>query len=456
MATLVPIPKLGQSEEVVSIVRWHKQVGDRVAKGDVLFEVETDKAVLEVESQFEGTLLKIVVPEGQEVPVMSIAAVLGEPGEPIPDIPEPPKPERKPEAPTAPAPAAPRTRPAARKAGEAPAETPAPAPAAPPTPVRKTVSPRARRLAKRFLLDPEDIPGTGPGGRVTSRDVLRRADELGHIERKFTPAALNLARRLELTLSDISLPADRRRITVRDVRRAAEERPREMPRMRRVIARRMIEAKQNIPHFYVTVSADMTALLERRRALREVGVSVSINDFIVRAVALALREYPQVNSTTTDGEHVRRHARVNIGIAVSLDDGLLVPVLHDADGLDVFEIHDRARRLIDLAREGRVPPDALKGGTFTISNMGMLNVENFAAIINPGESAILAVSSVVPSPIVDDERKIVVRDLMKMTLSADHRVIDGALAANFINAVRRRLEDVAFWDGEVGGSAQIC
>ncbi len=465
MATLVPIPKLGQSEETVSIVKWHKAEGDTVAKGDVLFEVETDKAVLEVESQFEGTLLKIAVPEGREVPVMTIAAVLGEPGEPIPPIPPPPKPEGAGKKTAVPAPVASAKSAAAAAPTAAPAESAAAAPSAPsaaPGPTttgtlpaagpseRKAVSPRARKFAKGFLIHVRDVPGTGPGGRVVQRDVEAYLEQIGYFARRITPAARNLAAELGLAITEIQPSGTSGRITVADVRRADLERPKPMSRLRQVIARRLQQAKQTIPHFYVTLSVDMTALMDYRRKLRGAGYPLSLNDFVIKAVAMALGEHPTLNSHTDDGTHVRRSTSVNVGFAVSIENGLVVPVLHRADQMELDELHDAVKELADKARAGKLAPAEMTGGTFTVSNMGMLNVENFAAIINPGESGILAVSSVLPTPVADAERNITVRDMMKVTLSADHRVVDGAEGAAFVNTVRRFLEDLTFWKKMTG------
>ncbi|NOY79923.1 MAG: 2-oxo acid dehydrogenase subunit E2 [Kiritimatiellaeota bacterium] len=459
MATLVPIPKLGQSEETVSIVKWHKAEGDTVAKGDVLFEVETDKAVLEVESQFEGTLLKIAVPEGREVPVMTVAAVLGEPGEAIPPIPPPPKPEsgeKKPGVPApSPAPSAATRKPSAAPLAPSAAAAPASGavlPAGPPK--RKTISPRARKFAEGFLIRVEDVSGTGPGGRVVQRDVEAYLERIGYFARKITPAARNLAARLGLGITEIEATGMSGRITVADVRRAELDRPKPMSRIRQIIARRLQQAKQTIPHFYVTVSVDMTTLVNYRRKLRSAGYPLSLNDFVIKAVAAALSEHPALESHTDDGVHVRRSTHVNIGLAVSIENGLVVPVLHRADRMELDELHDAVKELADKARTGKLTPEEMSGGVFTVSNMGMLNVENFAAIINPGESGILAVSSVQPVPVADPERNVVVRDMMKITLSADHRVVDGAEGAAFVNTVRRYLEDSTFWEQLTGISAE--
>jgi len=214
--------------------------------------------------------------------------------------------------------------------------------------------------------------------------------------------------------------------------------------MRQVIAERLTRSFTTKPHFFVTVSVDVTELSAWRERLRQQGRNYSITDFIVRAAALALSEFPDVNSTT-DGRSVQWHCHIHIVRAVSLDNGLVVPVIRDARDLGVEEIHERAGELIAKARAGKLTPDEMAGSTFTISNMGMLDVENFTAIINPGESAILAVSSARPEPVVRNGQ-VVVRTMMKMTLSSDHRLIDGALAARFINAIKTRLEDIALWN----------
>ncbi len=440
MSTLVPIPKLGQSEETVKIEKWRAKEGDKIKKGDILFEVETDKAVLEVESQFEGTLLKIAIKEGVEVPVMSVAAVIGEPGEPIPAI-EAPKPIKKDEAKAAPSaasaagkPAQPRPSSAAPSAQQFVVQQPAPVEQRKPRP-----TPRARFYAKDFLIDLEKVPATGGDGtRITESDVKKYLEASGYFSRKITPAAFNIAKKEKLELLSIEGTGESGRITVEDVRAAASEKPREFNTMRKVIAKRLAESKQRIPHFYVTVSVDMSEVAKKRKELKDEGIQLSVNDFIIKAVALSLKEFPMVNADT-DGVSVRYKSKVNIGIAVSLEGGLVVPVVRNADKKALDEIHAEVAEFAEKARTGKLAPDDMKGGTFTISNMGMLNVENFAAIINPGETAILAVSSAQPTPVVRDG-KIVVRDMMKITLSADHRAVDGADGAKFLSAVRQKLE----------------
>lgn len=464
MATLVPIPKLGQSEETVTLVKWHKAEGDTVKKGEVLLEVETDKAVLEVESQFEGTLLKIVLPEGAEVPVMSTCCVIGAEGDEIPAIPKPEAPAKKqeqkqkqasapssgagppyPSASPAPAPAA---KPEPRAAAPGAAATAAPVPEMPAAPARNPVSPRARRFARDLLIDLDRVPGSGPNGRVIEADVEAYLDSSGYNDLKVTPAAFNIAKRAGLNLLPIDGTGAGGRITVADVRRAEQELPQPMSRMRRIIAQRLTQSKQTIPHFYVTVSVDMTNLIALRKNLKAKGVALSVNDFIMKSVIHALGEVPRVNAVTDDGQTLRMRMNVHLGMAVNLEGGLAVPVVRNAQNLELDELHAEASELIDKARAGKATPEELSGSTFTISNMGMMNVEEFSAIIQPGESAILAVSSAVPTPVADENRNVVVRDMMKITLSADHRVIDGVLAATFLNTVKRQLENTEYWQGQ--------
>ena len=458
MAVKVPIPKLGQSEETVTIASWRVKEGDTIKKGDILFEVETDKAVLEVESQFAGKLLKIFIPAGKVVPVMSICAVIGEAGEAIPAVEE---------VKAAPAPVAEKKAAAPAAAAPAPAPAPAAAPAAVPKSTGKDVrfepasssgpspadhkpnpSPRARKYAEEFLIDLNKVPGTGgDSGRVTEQDVKTYLEASGYNDKKITPVAFNVARQEKLELLSLDGTGENGRITLSDVKDAVMEKPQEMNTMRKVIAQRLTESKQRIPHFYVTTSIDMSELAAKRNELKEKGINLSVNVFIVKAVALALKEFPLVNAST-DGKSVVRKSKVNVGVAVSIDNGLVVPVIKNTDRKDLDEIQAEVADFAEKARKGKISPDDMKGGTFTISNMGMLDVENFCAIINPGESAILAVSSAMPTPVVKDNQ-IVIRNMMKVTLSCDHRVIDGAMGAQFVNAVKKKLEDKKLWDSMV-------
>ena len=423
MATKIPVPRLGQSEETVTIQSWKVKEGDVIKKGDVLFDVETDKAVLDVESQFEGTVLKILVPAGKEVPVLCTGLIVGNPGEDISAL-------------------------VAEAAAPAPKAAPAaPAPkAAAAAPAKKPVSPRARAFAKDYLIDLNKVPGTGGDvGRVTEKDVKDYLEASGYNAKKITPAALNVARENKLELLSLNGSGEGGRITLADVKDAVAELPKPMSTMRKVIARRLSESKHVMPHFYVTVSIDMSAVKAKRAALKKQNISISVNVFIAKAVALALKEFPNINAECI-GDAVVHKTKVNLGIAVSLDNGLVVPVIRNADRKALDELADEIAEQAGKARSGKLTPEDMSGGSFTISNMGMMNVENFCAIINPGESGILAVSSAIPTPVVDKEGNIVVRDMMKITLSVDHRIVDGSEGAKFVNAVKAKLEDAALWD----------
>jgi pyruvate dehydrogenase E2 component (dihydrolipoamide acetyltransferase) len=459
MVRPITMPKLGQSEEVGTLVRWRKKVGDTVAKGDILFEIETDKALLEVESFFEGTLLKIAVQEGSTVPINTTVGFVGDPGEAVPEAVAPIPEARKPEPPSvsseAPRQAAPPARGIPQPRLEGPVsqaghvgavrEPPLPlAPTlAPPAPEVFRISPRAAKLVRESAINPTPIVGTGPFGRIVERDVKNYLDSKGYYQIRITPAAKRLAAKEDIDILTLDGKTGPGRITVAVVQRAVAEKPQPMSRMRQVIASRLTESFTTTPHFFITVAVDMTELVNLRTELKAQGASYTLTDFIVKAVALSLVEFPVVNSTT-DGKNVRWHSKVHLGLAVNLEQGLVVPVIRDAEELSLAELHDCASELVAKARAGKLTPDEMGGSTFTISNMGMLDIENFTAIINPGESAILAVSSTLKQPVVKDGQ-IVVRDIMKMTLSSDHRIIDGATAARFANAIKQKLEEISLW-----------
>ena len=468
MVRPITMPKLGQSEEVGTLVRWRKKVGDAVAKGDILFEIETDKALLEVESFFEGTLLKIAVEEGSTVPIHTTVGFVGDPGEAVPETPAP----ARVSAPASPAVgsapvaalgkppglprqlAAPAGAPGAAALASAPARQVSTPPIAAPgrlqgLPRAETVpevfriSPRAAKLARESAIDPTPIAGTGPLGRIVERDVKNYLESKGYYQLRITPAAKRRARGACIDVLSLGEPSLPQPITLTRVERAITELPQPLSRMRQSIASRLTASFTTTPHFFLTVAVDVTELGSLRAELKAQGATYTVTDFILKAVALSLVEFPVVNSTT-DGRNVRWHSKVHLGLAVNLEHGLVVPVIRDADELSLAELHDYATELVAKARAGKLTPDEMSGSTFTISNMGMLEIENFTAIINPGESAILAVSSTLRQPVVKDG-EIVARDLMKMTLSSDHRIIDGATAARFANAIKQKLEEISLW-----------
>jgi pyruvate dehydrogenase E2 component (dihydrolipoamide acetyltransferase) len=422
MPTPIYMPRPGQMTEECTVQTWLKHEGDAVHKGDVMFEIETDKASMEVESFDEGVILRILVAEGQTVPVNTVVAWVGQAGEAIPDSPAIVAPDDPVQASVEPV----------VVAGTAPTASAAPmtASATRPRGGRLAISPRASGLAAELGVDPRSVVGSGPGGRIVEHDIraAAAASEPGRVVSDM-PGASAAGMALETSGS------------VATVDPFETEAPEPLSRMRQIIASRLTESVTTIPHFTVTVAVDMTALVAFRAELRRDGSPISITDVIHYATAQTLADFPLVNART-DGRQLWRRARVNLGMAVSVPGGLLVPVLRDAHVRTLPELNEMAASLVARARAGRLGPDDLSGGTFTVSNMGMFGIEQFSAIINPGESAILAVSSVLPTAVAIGDG-LAVRQVMRLTLSADHRLVDGELGARFLNGLRRRLEDVS-------------
>ena len=445
--TKVVMPKLSEQMETGKIIKWLKQEGDRVQSGDIVAEVETDKSDVEMEAFGSGVLRKILVPAGASVPVGGLIGVIAEPNDDIAAVVA----QAGGGAPSAAAPAPPAAAPAAAAKAPAAAEmagrpaavppqprredpaarTPAPAagPTAPARPVapaptpavaapaqgdggaRVKASPLARKIAAQSGVDLKLVHGSGPGGRVVRRDVEAAAS--GDAA---TAEAMPAAPGVEF-----------------------EDRP--LSQMRAAIARRMPLSKAPVPHFYVTSEIAMdraSALREQLNAL-DGQPKISVNDFVVRACALTLLDHPGVNASF-QGESIRVYHRAHIGIAVALEDGLITPVLRDAHAKPLAQIAVEARDLAERARGRKLRASELSGATFSISNLGMLDVAEFSAIINPPEGAILAVGSVRQVPVVTDGALAVGRRMM-MTISCDHRVMDGAMGARFLQDVKRRLEE---------------
>lgn len=445
MAQAVIFPKMGQTMEEGAIVKWHKKEGDEIKKGDILFEIETDKAALEIESFFEGTLLKIFIGEGITVPVNTIVGYIGQKGEAVPDAPPQPAPAApKVEVKTAPASVQQTAVPSPVTASQ-PAAMPArtAAPVEPQLPKRLFISPRARVLVDECVINPARIKGTGQGGRITEKDVKAYLETSGYNRLKVTPAAKEIARKEGIDLATVRGTGEGGKIRTEDIKRAIDEKPKTMSKMRQVIARRLTESFTSTPHFYVTVSTDMTEIMKYRQELKSKGADFTVTDFILKSVVMALQEFPAVNSVC-DGTSTAWRSSVNLGLATSVPDGLVVPPIRNAQDLSMKELHDTAKTLAGKAREGKLLPDEMTGSTFTVSNMGMMDVENFHAIINPGEAAILAVASTKEMPVVKDGQ-IVIRAIMKITLSCDHRIVDGAMGAAFVNSIKRKLEDIELW-----------
>jgi pyruvate dehydrogenase E2 component (dihydrolipoamide acetyltransferase) len=427
MAIPIRMPMPGQMTEECTVLQWYKAEGETVAKGDPLFEIETDKSNMEIEAFDEGTLLRIDAPEGATVPVEAIVAWIGQPGEELPEADKPgtAAAPAAPATPATPAPATTETLPAPGAPESPPFQERAEAAALSLTPVppaggKLKISPRASRVAAELGVDPRSVTGTGPGGRIVERDVRAAGGSAA------APAVASAAQAPTAPVAQPPAPAS--------VVGEGEQ----LSRMRQTIARRLTE-NTSVPTFTVTVAVDMTELLDYRAQLKAAGSSISVTDFVHVAVVQALGEFPLLNAST-DGVQVWKHEHVHLGVAVSVPTGLLVPVVRDADMLSVKGLHDKTAETVAAARDGALAPDALSGSTFSVSNMGMFGVEQFTAIINPGESGILAVSSVTPE-VRPFAGGMAIRQMMRITLTADHRLVDGAMGADFVNAVKRRLED---------------
>jgi pyruvate dehydrogenase E2 component (dihydrolipoamide acetyltransferase) len=398
MATEIVMPRLSDTMEKGTIVRWLKQEGQEVKKGEPLAEIETDKATMPLESYASGVLLRILLPEGQSAPIGTPIAEIGAPGE------------------ARPSPAAAPTQAAAQVA--APAVAPAP-PSRPPeeVPGRVLASPIARRLAEELSIDLSTVKGTGPGGRITREDVE-------------AAAAARIAAPPTGPIAPPPAPA---------APTAPLARP--LTHMQETIARRMVQSKTTIPHFYVTAEVDMAEAARLRAQLNQAwpDAHISFSDLIVKATGLALRACPVVNASWRD-DHIEFHERVNVGYAVAVENGLLVPVLHDVDRTDLRTLSKSLKDLVQRTREGRSVPGDFEGGTFTISNLGQYPVEDFLAIVNPPESGILAVGRIEKKPVVRDD-SIVISERVHLSLSGDHRVFYGATAGEFLGELKRLLEN---------------
>ncbi len=446
MPIQILMPALSPTMTEGKIARWLKHEGDQVKSGDVIAEIETDKATMEVEAVDEGKLGKLLVPEGAEGVAVNtpIALLLGE-GEDASALANV-KPPAKPAAPPAAA------RPEQAKAtAPAPAPTPAksPSPAAPaPPPVGATptkpaapssvqgngadriaVSPLARRLAKEAGIDLARLSGSGPHGRIVKADIDAAVATGGAAPRaleKLRAPAAEPGKAIELP----GLPP-------------FTELP--LTTMRKVIARRLLEAKQTQPHFYLSIDCRIDKLLELRKELNdsapegEGGYKLSVNDFVIRASALALRKVPAANASWTDSA-IRLYKRADISVAVAIPNGLITPVIHGADQKGLAEISNEMRDLAARARDGKLKPEEFQGGTFSISNLGMYGIRDFAAVLNPPQGAILAVGVGEERPVVKD-KALAIATVMTCTLSVDHRVVDGAIGAQFLAAFKKLIED---------------
>jgi pyruvate dehydrogenase E2 component (dihydrolipoamide acetyltransferase) len=418
MAESVTMPKLGFDMAEGKLVRWVKAEGEAVVKGNVLAEIETDKATVEVESSFSGVVARHLVEEGATVPVGTPIAILAAAGEKVEDV-------------TAAAGGKKEIKPAAAVEKAAQAVQPEAAGAAVVEGGRVKASPLAKRMARQQKVDLAAVRGSGPGGRITRKDI-----ETALIAR---PGVAAVPVPVSPAGSASTMPETAS--TQAAVEPGAEDERVEMNRLRAAIGRRMLESKQQVPHFYVTHEYHMDGLMAARSEINTLlpdEQKLSVNDFIIKGTALALKRFPGLNSSL-QGSSILRHAAVNVGVAVAVTGGLLTIVVHHADQKALRVISEEVKAMAVRVRDGKVRPEDIEGSTFSISNLGMFDVEHFVAIINPPESAILAVGSAKQVPVVVDG-VVKVGYRMKATLSADHRVSDGAEAAQFLQALGEYLE----------------
>jgi pyruvate dehydrogenase E2 component (dihydrolipoamide acetyltransferase) len=445
----VVLPRLGQTVEEASIDAWRVNEGDAVKKGDILLEITTDKATLEVESYVQGTVLKIYADAGSTVPVNAVIAYVGDPDKDEAPA-EPPTPVAA-EEPAASAPAsagapagtatAAGTSAAPATASSAAVAAPSP-PAAPQRPGRLFISPRAKRRAGIEKVTPLAVRGSGPNGRIVEDDVLAYVEKVNEL--RVTSTAREIAARRGVDLLTVKGTGTGGRIMKADVESAPALAPAgtgrtlEWTPARRIIAQRMSQSKAQAPHFYLQVEIDMTDAFAWRSEMKAAGTKVSFNDLIMKAIAVGFGEVPVMNASWA-GEDIALHASVDVALAVSIDDGLVTPVVRGIDRLDLEGIAEQSAALIEKARGKRLAPFEYEGGTITVSNLGMYGVVNFIPIINPGQASILGVGEIADKVVAIDGG-IGVRKMMGVTLSIDHRVANGADAAAFLQVVKAALE----------------
>ena len=404
MAEIIRMPKMSDTMEEGVIAEWLKKVGDEVKSGDVLAEVETDKATMELESYDDGTLLHIGVKSGDSVPVNGVIAIIGDKGEDVDDIlknlnstPNEEKVEDIPE-----------------EKKETKSEE---------TVIEKTndndrkrikVSPLAKKLASDKGVNLSEVSGSGDGGRIVKSDIENFSGSIDSIDEK-----------------TVELP----KIYSKE---SFEEIP--VTQMRKTISKRLSESKFSSPHFYLTMEIDMENCINGRKKINESSErKISFNDIILKAVAVSLRKHPMVNSSLLD-DKIRLNLHIHIGVAVAVDDGLLVPVIRFADNKSLSHISMEVKDLATKAKQKQLQPSDWEGNTFTISNLGMFGIDEFTAIINPNDSCILAVGGIKNTPVIKNG-EIVPGNIMKVTLSCDHRIVDGATGSAFLNTVKELIED---------------
>jgi len=425
----IQMPKLSDTMTEGTLVSWKKKKGDKVSAGEVIAEIETDKATMEWESPEDGTLTEIYVEEGGKVKVGDKIGFIGGEGEEAPKKEEAPKEEEKPKEPKA----------EEKKEKKPQAETKKPVPAekkekeaAPVAKIdnggeaRIKASPVARRVAAELGVDLASVKGTGPDGRVTETDVRAAAKTKGPAPAQKTPAAAKP--------SDPSI-------------KAGEGARIQLSGMRKIIAQRLVESLGPVPHFYLTIEINAAPLMAAREELKSAGegadtAKITVNDFVLKAAVQAAVKVPRVNASF-DGDAFVQYADVDLGIAVAIEDGLLTPVIRAAQNKSLREISEQVKDFASRARNKRMKPEEFQGGTFTVSNLGGMGIDSFSAVINPPQGFILAVGKVTKVPVIDDSDQIVPGHRMSITMSCDHRVIDGALGAEYLKELRHLLENPA-------------
>ena len=430
MAELVTMPKLGFDMAEGRLVRWVKAEGDQLEKGEVIAEIETDKATVEVETSYAGVMFRHLAEEGTDLPVNApiavvvdegeeptddeIDALLGDAGADVPEKAAPKEKEKQDE-------------PEEQKAKEEPESEDEADPEGTPAGGARS-SPLARRMAEEHEVSLNKVEGSGPHGRIVKKDIEAYLESMRAEGREEEAEAVGKTLQPVAAFTAGEIP---------------EDEVIEMSRLRQAISRRMQDSNQNFPHFFLTRVYKTDALMKLRKELNQLlpdEEKLSVNDFILKATALALRQYPNLNASIEDEDHIRRHGHVNIGVAVAVEGGLMTVVCKDADQKPIRMIAREVRELAGRARDRKVKNEDIEGSTFSVSNLGMFGIDEFAAIINPPEAGILAVSAVQNMPVVE-EGELTIGSRMKATLSADHRVTDGAEAAEFMGVLAEFLEE---------------
>lgn len=400
------MPALSPTMTEGNLVKWHKKEGDKVSAGDVIAEIETDKATMEVEAVDEGTLGKILINEGTEnVKVNSPIALILEKGEDKSTL-------EGYQSKAAPAAEAPKEEPVAVSVSSTPTPTPAPQPTMVLSTGRVVASPLARRLASEKNIDLRMVQGSGPHGRIVKQDIDT-----------FTPSRAAFGSAMPIPTGPLY-----------------HDKP--VSSMRKVIAQRLTESKQTVPHFYLTVDCELDALMAARQSINaHLNVKITVNDFVIKAVALALQEVPDANASWM-GQSIRYYTTSDISVAVAIEDGLITPIVKIANLKSLLAISEEVKTLVQKAKEGKLKPDEFQGGSFSVSNLGMFGIKQFEAIINPPQGCILAVGAGEQRAIVKNGQ-LAVATVMSCTLSVDHRVVDGSVGAKFLQAFKKYIENPA-------------